>query len=138
MNVILVSFKLSQNMWGEAILTANYILNIVPSKKLDKISYELFKSRISTYNLLCTWGCFAKLTVPPPKKEKIGPKIFDCVFIGYAQNSSAYQFLVYQSVMPDIHKNTYMESRNASFFEHIFSYRSIGESSFSETDSASC
>ena len=50
------------------------------------------------------------------------------MFIGYAQNNSAYRFLVYECAIPDIHKNTYMESKNTSFFEHIFSYRSIGES----------
>ena len=66
------------------------------------------------------WGCLAKVPVPTPKKVKIGPKTVDCIFIGYAQNSSAYQFLVYKSEIPDIHKNTIMESRNASFFEHVF------------------
>ena len=30
------------------------------------------------------------MTVPIPKKVKIGPKTVDCVFIGYAHNSSAY------------------------------------------------
>ena len=129
MNAMLVSSGLPQNMWGEAILTANYILNIVPRKKLDKTPYELFKGRSPTYNFLRTWGCLAKVAVPPPKKEKIGPKTVDCVFIGYAQNSSAYRFLVYESAIPDIHKNTYMESRNVSFFEHIFPYRSTSESS---------
>ena len=47
----------------------------------------------------------------------------DCVFIGYALNSSAYRFFVYRSVIPDIHKNTIMESRNASFFENALSCR---------------
>ena len=52
---------------------------------------------------------------------KIGQKTIDCIFIGYAQNSSAYRFLVCKSEIPDIHKNTIMESRNASFFEDVFS-----------------
>ena len=55
-----------------------------------------------------------------PKKVTIGPKSIDCVFIGYAHNSSAYRFLVYKSDVSDIHVNTIMESRNATFFEHIF------------------
>ena len=66
------------------------------------------------------WGCLAKVVVPTPKKVKIGPKTVDCIFVGYAQNSSAYRFLVYKSEIPDIHKNTIMKSRNASFFEHVF------------------
>ena len=66
------------------------------------------------------WGCLAKVTVPPPKKVKIGPKTIDCIFIGYAHNNIAYQFLVHESNIPNIHKNTIMELRNASFFEDVF------------------
>ena len=51
---------------------------------------------------------------------KIGPKTIDCIFIGYAHNSPAYLFLVHELNIPDIHKNTIMESRNASFFEDVF------------------
>ena len=54
------------------------------------------------------------------KTVKIGPKVVDCIFIGYAHNSSAYRFLVHESNISDIHKNTIMESRNASFFEDVF------------------
>ena len=80
------------------------------------------------------WGCLAKVVVPTPKKVKIGPKTVDCIFIGYAQNSSAYRFLVYKSEIPDIHKNTIMESRNASFFEHVFPCKfEEGPSSYKRT-----
>ena len=41
MNAMLLSFGLSQNMWGEAILSANYLLNKVPRKKVNKTPYEL-------------------------------------------------------------------------------------------------
>ena len=74
MNDMLVSYGLPQNMYGEVILTSNYILNIVPHKKLDKAPYELFKGRRPTYNYLETWGCLAKVMVLTPKNEKIGPK----------------------------------------------------------------
>lgn len=70
--------------------------------------------------------------VPTPKKVKIGPKTVDCIFIGYAHTSSAYWFLEYESEISNIHKNTIMESRNASLFEHVFSCRSIEDSSSSK------
>ena len=66
------------------------------------------------------WGCLAKVAVPPLKMVKIGPKAVDCIFIRYAHNSSAYRFLVHESNISYIHKNTIMESRNASFFEDVF------------------
>ncbi|GKB53376.1 retrotransposon protein, putative, ty1-copia subclass [Tanacetum coccineum] len=63
----------------------------------------------------------AKVVVPTPKAQKIGPKYVNCIFIGYAKNISVYRFIAHESKNPDIQKNTIMESRNASFFEHIFS-----------------
>ena len=66
------------------------------------------------------WGCLANVAVPAPKKVKIRPKTVDCIFIGYAHNSSAYRFLVHKSNITDIHVNTVIESRNAPFFENVF------------------
>ena len=63
---------------------------------------------------------------------KIGPKTVDCIFIGYAHNSNAYRFLVLESENLDIHKNTIMESRNASFFENVFPCKSKDGSSSSK------
>ena len=120
MNAMLISSGLPQNLWGEAILSANYILNKVPRKKVDLTPYEQWNGRKPSYKFLRMWGCLAKVLVPTPKKERIGPKTVDCLFIGYAHNSSAYRFLVHKSGNPDIHKNMIMESRNASFFEDVF------------------
>ena len=56
---------------------------------------------------------------PLPKKTKT----MDCIFIGYALNSSAYKFLVHKLEIPDIHVNMIIESRDAVFFEDIFPYK---------------
>lgn len=50
----------------------------------------------------------------------MGPKTVDCLFVGYAHNSNAYRFLVLKSEIPDVHTNTVIESRDATFFETIF------------------
>ena len=117
---MLINFGLPQNMWGEAILSANYLLNKITKKKVEKTPYELWKGIKPSNKYLRVWGCLAKMTVPPPNKVKIGPKTIDCIFIGYAHNIAAYHFLVYDPNIPEIHKNTIMESRNASFFEDVF------------------
>ncbi|GJR30558.1 retrotransposon protein, putative, ty1-copia subclass [Tanacetum coccineum] len=117
---MLISSGMSQDMWGEAILTATYLLNKIPRKDKEETPYELWMGRKPSYQYLRVWGCLAKVVVPTPKAQKIGPKYVDCIFIGYAKNNSAYRFIVHESKNPDIQKNTVMESRNASFFEHIF------------------
>ena len=43
MNAMLISSGLPQNMYGEAILSANYLLNKVPKRKVEKTPYELWK-----------------------------------------------------------------------------------------------
>ncbi|WCJ29313.1 Retrovirus-related Pol polyprotein from transposon TNT 1-94 [Euphorbia peplus] len=120
MNAMLSSSGLPQNMWGEAVLSANHLLNKIPRKKVGKTPHELWKGRKPSYNYLKVWGCLAKVMAPLPKKMKIGPKTVDCIFIGYAHHSNAYRFLVYESKNPEIHKNTIMESKNATFFETVF------------------
>ena len=100
MNALLLSSGLPQNLLGEAILSANYILNRIPHKKTNKSPYELWKGRRPSYKYLKVWGCLAKVAVPIPKKVKIGPKAVDCVFIRYAHNSSSYRsFLICMSIL---------------------------------------
>ena len=108
-------------------MSANYLLNKVPQKKVDKTPYEFWKGRKPSYKYLKVWGCLAKVVVPTTKKMRIGPKTVDCIFIDYAQNNSAYRFLVHESTNPNIHKNTIIESRNTLFFEHIFPCNSKGD-----------
>ena len=129
MNAMLINSGTPQNLWREAILSANHILNKIPLKRKDITLYELWKGKKTSYNYLKVWGCLAKVAIPDPKKVKIGPKTIDCIFIGYAQNSSAYHFLVHKLDISDIQENTIMESRNASFFEEIFPYKGISGTS---------
>ena len=129
MNAMLISFGLSQNLWGEAILFANYILKKLPKKKTNKTPYELWKGKKPSYQFLKVWGCLAKVVVPIPKRIKIGLKLVDCVFVGYAYNSSAYRSLIHKSDVPSMNVNTIIESRNAVFFEEIFPYKSTQVSS---------
>ena len=40
------------------------------------------------------WGCRAIVRLPEPKRKKLGEKWIECIFLGYAQHSKAYRFLV--------------------------------------------
>ena len=74
------------------------------------------------------WGCLVKVNIPAPKKRMLGPKTVDCVFLGYAQNSTAYRFLVVKSDSPDVIVYTIMESRDASFFKEIYPMKKTSNS----------
>ena len=119
-NAMLDSAGLAKSWWGEAALAACYVLNRVPSSKGDTTPYEGWKGHKPTMRFLRAWGCLAKVNVPVCKKRKLGPKTVDCIFLGYAHNSNAYRFLVVKSEFSDVHTNTVIESRDATFFENIF------------------
>ena len=127
MNVMLLRSGLPRSMWGETILSANYLLNRMICKNMDVSSYEMFKKETPCYKTLKVWGCLAKVLIPAPKKVKIGLKTVDCIFIRYNRNNTTYRFLVHESKIPNIQKNTIMESRNASFFETTFPYNPVIE-----------
>ena len=127
MNALMINSGSPRNLLGEAILTANKILNRVSHRK-KSIPYELWKGRKPNLKYFKVWGCLAKVEVPLPKRVKIGPKTIDCVFIGYAVNSKACRFFVHKFDNPEIHVNTIIESDNAEFFENINPYKTESES----------
>ena len=110
-------------MWGEAILSACHVLNKVPHKK-KKTPYELWEGRIPKLGYFKVWGCLAKLGIPEPQREKIGPKTKDSVFIVYANNSVAYRCLVLESYKTKrclvLETNTILETKDTNFFEQNF------------------
>lgn len=55
----------------------------------------------------------AKVGLPSLKRENVGPKNFDAIFVGNAENSAAYRFM-------RLNDRSMCESRDADFFEHVF------------------
>ena len=64
-------------------------------------------------------GCLAKVPAPLPKKTKI----MNYIFIGYALNSRAYNFLIHKSEILSIRVNMIIASRDNVFFEDVFAYK---------------
>jgi len=81
------------------------------------------KNRSPNLDHLKVWGCLAKVKIPENKRKKIGPKIVDRIFIGYASDNNANKFLIINSEISGIANNTTVEARNAYYFENIFSYK---------------
>jgi hypothetical protein len=118
MNAMLLNTGLHSNLWGEAILSACYILNRVPYSKSEKSPYELCFGKKPNLSYFRVWGCLAYVKIPENKRKKVGPKAFKCAFVGYAEHSKAYRFL-------DIVNDVIIESRDASFIEHKNAFGSL-------------
>jgi hypothetical protein len=118
-NALLCNSGLNKSFWGEALVTACYILNRIPQKKSKVTLYELWKKRKLNLNYFKVWGCRAIVRLLEPKIRKLGQKAIECIFLGYAQHSKGYRFLV---VEPNnsVEVNTVIESRDAEFYENRF------------------
>ncbi|KAI3507960.1 hypothetical protein L1887_22957 [Cichorium endivia] len=118
-NSMLSYSGLSEGFWGEAMLTAFYILNRTPNKKSKASPYEIWHKKVPNLSYLKVWGCRAVVRLTEPKRKNLGEKGIDCIFIGYAENSKAYRFYVIES-NDSVSVNTVIESRDAIFDEERF------------------
>ena len=84
--------NLPEYLGGEAIKTANYILNRVPKKSVPKTPFELWTSRKPSLTHFRVWGCPTKVRLYNPREKKLDPRIIWCCFIGYLDDSKAYKF----------------------------------------------
>ena len=66
------------------------ILNNVPTKKVDKTPYEIWRGKVPRLSYLRIWGCEAYVKCEAfSKLEPISEK---CIFIGYPKETMGYYF----------------------------------------------
>ena len=70
-------------------------------------------------NYFKVWGCRAIVRLLEPKIRKLGQKTIECIFLGYAQHSKGYRFLVIEP-NNSVEVNTGIESKDAEFYENRF------------------
>nr|GEX73653.1 retrovirus-related Pol polyprotein from transposon TNT 1-94 [Tanacetum cinerariifolium] len=81
---------------GSAILqdydreSATSILNMVPTKKVDKTPYELWYEKVLNLSYLKVWGCEALVKRDTP--EKLQQRSVKCIFIEYPKETIGYYF----------------------------------------------
>ena len=74
-NAMLDTAGLSNEWWGEAILTACHVLNRVPTKNKEVTPFEEWEKKRLTLSYLRTWGCLAKVNVPIVKSANLDQKL---------------------------------------------------------------
>src|SRR3954468_22597139 len=85
--------SLSVSFWGDALLTAAYLLNRVPSKSIELTSYELWTGRKPDLRHLRPWGSVAYAHFTSHPHGKLGPRAKKCIFLRYPKGSKGYVFL---------------------------------------------
>jgi transposase InsO family protein len=79
-------------LWGDALKTATYILNRVPSKSMPKTPFELWCGHKPSLSHFRIWGCLAEVRPYDPSLKKLDPRSVSGYFIGYANKSKGYRF----------------------------------------------
>ena len=102
--------------WGDALLTATFILNRVPSKSVSTTPYELWTHRTPDLDFLKPWGCASYAHISSHRLGKLGPRGRKCIFIRYSETSKGYVFIS-QEENGGI---TEFESRDVTFLENEF------------------
>ncbi|GJS91472.1 retrotransposon protein, putative, ty1-copia subclass [Tanacetum coccineum] len=78
------------SFWDYALESTTRILNMVPTKKVDKTLYELWYGKVPNLSYLKVWGCEALVKRDMP--DKLQQRSVKCVFIGYPKETMGYYF----------------------------------------------
>ena len=84
---------LPRSFWGDAVLTANYLNNRLPSKRFKmKTPYEMWHQKKPEIGHVRTYGRLVHVHVPSETRAKIDKMFHQGVFVGYR---SSRQYKVY-------------------------------------------
>ena len=87
---MMVQANLPISFWGDALLTAAYILNRVPSQYVSSTPYELWHDKKPNLEHLRPWGSARYVHNANHKYGKLGPRARNHTFIRYHKGSKGY------------------------------------------------
>jgi len=88
----LLSAHVPRQFWGEAALTAVYVINRIPTSLNGGLSpYEKLYGEVPDYSLLRVFGCTCFVLKPHVERNKLGSKTAICVFLGYGAGQKGYR-----------------------------------------------
>ncbi|KAL0341150.1 UNVERIFIED_CONTAM: Retrovirus-related Pol polyprotein from transposon TNT 1-94, partial [Sesamum radiatum] len=86
---LLISSGLAKSFWGEALLTAAYLINRSPSVPLlGKVPEHVWSGKNVDLSSLRVFGCSAFVF---QNNDKLEPRAKKCVFIGYPEGVKGYR-----------------------------------------------
>ena len=113
---MMVQANLPISFWGDAFLTAAYILNCVPFKSVSSTPYKLWNGIKPNIGYFHPWGCAAYIHNTSHEYGKLGPRGKKCIFIRYYEHSKGFVFIGEKTNG----RVTEIESRDVVFLEKVF------------------
>jgi hypothetical protein len=89
--VLLFQNNVPKEFWSDAVLTAIYLINRLPSTKLDyKSPLEIFYQEKININHLKVFGCIC--FVHKNKQDKLDYTSIKTIFLGYSSQKKGYKY----------------------------------------------
>jgi len=89
---MLTHMSVPKSFWAEAVSTAAYILNRIPSKSIgNSTPDEKYYNHKPLVSHLRVFGCRCYVHIPKETRQKLDDKSRKCVFIGYSSEKKGYK-----------------------------------------------
>lgn len=112
---------LPKKFWAEAVNTAVFLLNRLPTKALQqKTPFEAWYGYKPELFNLKIFGCLCFSYIPHIKRDELDKKAEPGIFVGYSLISKAYR--IYLS-----HKNKVIVSRDVKFLEYVSAAAAVNQ-----------
>ncbi|GJS69624.1 retrotransposon protein, putative, ty1-copia subclass [Tanacetum coccineum] len=87
---MMIQATLLISFWGYALETTAHILNLVPSKKVLKTAFEMWKGKRPSLGHIKIWGC--EVFVRREAQDKLKARFEKCLFVSYLEELFRYLF----------------------------------------------
>uniref|UniRef100_A0A2N9EUA1 phosphoenolpyruvate carboxykinase (ATP) n=1 Tax=Fagus sylvatica TaxID=28930 RepID=A0A2N9EUA1_FAGSY len=84
---LMLQMHVPKSFWADAVLTATYLLNRMPSRVLKgKSPFEILFADKSPFSVpLKVFGCVSFVHNLNPSRDKLDPRAHKCIFLGYSR-----------------------------------------------------
>uniref|UniRef100_A0A2N9IEJ3 Integrase catalytic domain-containing protein n=1 Tax=Fagus sylvatica TaxID=28930 RepID=A0A2N9IEJ3_FAGSY len=90
---LMLQMHVPKSFWADAVLTATYLLNRMPSRVLKgKSPFEILFADKSPFSVpLKVFGCVSFVHNLNPSRDKLDPRAHKCIFLGYSRTQKGYR-----------------------------------------------
>uniref|UniRef100_A0A151UDP3 Retrovirus-related Pol polyprotein from transposon TNT 1-94 n=1 Tax=Cajanus cajan TaxID=3821 RepID=A0A151UDP3_CAJCA len=125
---MLISSSCPERTWGEAALTAVYVINRLPSSVLgNKTPFECLFGTPPSYESLRVFGCACFVLLQPHEYTKLQPRARLCCFLGYGTEHKGYR--VWDPISQRIRISRHVVFWEHKMFSSLSTFKSIPSTS---------
>ena len=89
----MIQMNVPKHFWGDAVLTAAYLLNRMPSHVLyGKLPFQIMFLNKYTFSIPPkVFGCVCFVHNLSPNRDKLDPRAHKCIFLRYSRTQKGYR-----------------------------------------------